>query len=210
MELDKRNQKIIEYWIHNVLSSDFIIDLIMMIVEFAKLHEKFDEKLSHKDLIIENDGLSGRCNTEFQWKYSLRTLVGMCVAEPGGKYVWKIKLTQGNHIGIGIVLNEEAENGLKEYWWGHKQGYIWYAKDQGTPNFAPGSIEYGCDAYENDKITMCFDLSKYEISYMINDKSLGVVNTKIDEDTKYRFAVGFFGENVSNAVQILSLDVYQY
>ena len=209
MELDQINQSIIEHWIRHVLKADFfIMDLILMIVEFAKLHEKFDKKLSHKDLFIADDGLSGRSDSGIDWMYNWKTLVGIYVAKPGGRYVWKIKLTEGKYIGIGIVSNEAVESELKEYWWGKKQGYIWYAKT-GTTNFAPGNkIAYGCNSVENDEITMSLDLNKYEISYMINDKDLGVVDVEIGKDTDYRLAVGCYGTNAPNSVELLSLDIY--
>ena len=207
MEQEKRNQMIIEHWIRVILRGDFIIDLILMIVEFSKFHEKFDLKLSHDDLYIENDGLIARSlvDTDYKW----RTVIGIFVAESGGKYTWRVKLIQGRYICCGVLKNSAIiKENVEQYWWGlgAKQGTAFYTKGF----IEPGTVRYGDQCQEDDTITMCLDLNKCEISYKVNDKELGPAPMKgfvINSSDKYRLGIGFYGGNAPNAVEILSLDI---
>ena len=208
------NRKI-EHWIRVILNTDFIVELISMIIEFSKFHEKFDDKLSDKALIIEKDGLIGRSVIDPEWtrKWTWKTLIGIFVAKPGGKYEWKIKFIKGENICIGVLMNEAVEKGVKEYWWHEKQGYIWFTSSTGRQYCEPGSITYGVGGgfKQDDIITMSLDLNKYEISYMKNDEDLGVVRgRKIDKDKEYRLATSFYRSYAPNSVEIVSLDVHNY
>ena len=217
-ERDKNNQIIIEHWFRIAVNDEFVTDLVLIMVEFAKFFERFDAKATHNRLIIENEGLSVKSNKSTfttEEKYSWFTAIGTFIAKPGGIYTWKCKLVKGKNICIGILPNDYAKSHSEFWWWGihEHQGYALYTKEIGNKNtgkaqFDPGRIKYAEQYLEGDIITICLDLKQYQISFGRNDIDYGAVPVVdgLKREKDYRFAVAFYGSNVPNVVEILSLD----
>ena len=210
MELEQRNQMIVEHWIRVLIDQEFVLDLVLLMIEFSKFHEKFDHEKSDKELVIEKDGLIGRSKKgDKKSNNSWRTLIGSFVAKPDGKYKWKIRLINGGNICIGILKNEAIENGISEYWWNASQGYLWHTSASGMAYCEPGGRSYGdwTGFHKDDVITMCLNLKKYQMIYSKNNKDLGIMPETIEKNKEYRLAIAFYDPFAPNSVEILSLDV---
>ena len=208
MERDEQNKMVIENWIRVLFGDEFILDLILMIVEFSKFHEKFDSKFTSKDLIIEKDGVSV-ISMEEKFPYRKDVWIsafGSFIAKPGAIYIWEIELTQCNHGGIciGILRNKCCDN-YYEYWWRDSdyrsdnfipEGYAWYTSDHSTMEYKPK---------DGDTVKVWLDLKVNTVKYLCNDKI--VTEEKVLKDECYRLAIGFFGYHAPSMVEIINLTI---
>ena len=202
--MDKRNQMIITHWIRVILNKDFILDLMLLIVEFTKLFEKFDSQLSNRKLTIENDGFIMRSTRS---GYNWFTAIGTVIATPGCIYTWRIKLLKGENIVVGVIANEHVKT-HKSFWWldfvdDECEGYALYTRSK----FHPGGIVYGQNYNEGDTINMCLDLKNNELTYGRNKIDYGVAPIESFVNKEYRLAIAVIGTQAPNAVEIISLNI---
>ena len=217
MALEQKHQLILENWIRTILKHDFVVNLVVLIIKFSQIFERFDEKLTHKKLVIEEDGLRVTMKSDETVQSTMirrtgnqwLTAIGTCIAIPGYIYTWKCKLVKGDVIFVGCLLNNKVDNHT-EYWWGPNEAVaFWssrkYSQQQGL--FHPGSTYYGQTYKEGDIITICLDLKQNKISYGNNKTQFDAIHVDLLKKHELRLVIAFHDSQKCTIIDIVSLDI---
>ena len=206
---------IVEYWFRVSVKSEISIqDVAKVVAEFARMYERFDASLSHKEMKIENEGQLIYPAS----KSTLASAFGTMMVTPGNKYHWKLKVIGDDikGINIGIIESQECSKSKSDYWWCKEYGFSYHSKNGWlyhrviTDGSLRGSSKQYGDRYgDNDVIDIWLDLKdKYELSFSKNNKDMGKASD-VKKETDYKLAVGIRISNKDNPtkIELLSCDI---
>eukprot|EP01084_Bolivina_argentea_P004221 8030_1 len=201
IEYERIGRMVIEHWIRIIYgcSEDFVFDLVLLMADFTKFPEQFDAKLSDSEITISSNlHRAGYFNLQDE----PQTSIGEYIAEPGGKYVWKLKLIYGVNVGIGVINSAKCHKHHTWWWIWRNQGCVWFIK---TKLFQPNDSLYGVECSSGDIVDMELNLVECTLSYKVNDRKIGIATDKIAKNEGYRLAIVFPVTDNSNTVEIISL-----
>ena len=191
---------IIHCWNHRYNSKpSHLCERIQSLIQlFAQTEDKFDQSVTTTQCIkISNMGLTVKKSTRYSnnWQSGTGFAFGSYVVNKDQCTTWKLQITGQEAYGwlwpgIGICANNEIHKFSKKRINKSKKGKILYTLGWNGRKYI-GYKDEGqyCDKLKlHDIIEMTLDMKESTLSFVLNDKDLGVM-CKIDNSTKYRMYV---------------------
>ena len=120
-----QKEMIIEYWCRKLLCLLYSIqDIAKIIIAFGEEYDEFNPSLSCEDMKFGDDNLTAFVPEDTQ-SFLLMT-TGKATANPGARYIWKIKLiNEETEPNIGIMEANES-NKRENNFFAHKTGFSYF------------------------------------------------------------------------------------
>ena len=197
--ISKRSKYAVTHYIRSIQSSlpsttnyynipEGIINICILF--FGTIYQ-FDDEWKSQNLQLQNDTVSVKEDSHpaYNYIYSQNIM-------SSGQHQWTFKIikikTESNNHDFFFGIKEEGEDKQKIGWFSGKYTPTYYLMgiypNKKKPKNTAAQIwshtvkwdEYGKYLEDGDIVTMCIDLDKWQLKYIINDKDYGVAaNIKI-------------------------------